>query len=381
MKTEWHRYNLKRRVAQLAPVSNEVFQCKVATSKEKVQYDDFGFPIEEPNQRNAKSSKRKANSLRQDLLNRGRKNIGTKFEKCSISSREVSPATSHISTFSLGTLKSNSEFEYETDDLKSEVSVNLKDETDYNTEEDFMSDGDLTEEDDEEEELAPLLLTDCFYCGVQFDTLDDNMAHMIAHHNLYIPDLKYLADREGLVRLLSDTVILDKECIKCGFHSKKLIGIRQHIHAKGHACIPYESKEQRQLFGRFYDFSELYSDEDEVEDNSDVTDNGEYTVAKIDLSGVQLALPNGNNLGHRSMSKYYRQNFPRQLRRSSEGEQTLSAINKENERLIRLQETVKHKKEVNRINLINNKITNRELSNNVLKYKNNLENYRNQRFG
>ena len=37
-KSEWHRYNLKRKVAQMAPLSAEVYKNQVAASKQEVRY-------------------------------------------------------------------------------------------------------------------------------------------------------------------------------------------------------------------------------------------------------------------------------------------------------------------------------------------------------
>lgn len=388
MKTEWHRYNLKRRVAQLGPVSNEIFQIKVANSKDKIKYDDFGFVIEEPNK---KLNKKKNNSLRYDLLHRGRENLTGNHHN-----REQSPAgseISEISTFSLGTLKITSDIEEDTDDARSEILQHSRNKIDS----DYHTDDYLTEEyqTDSEKEFElkkeiekPLDLNICFYCGTSLEDLNSNINHMSINHGLYIPEIKYLTDKNGLLRLLSDTITLDRECIKCGYTSNTLLGIRQHITAKGHACIPYETKEERQLFRRFFTFNEEYannsddsSDRENLEDKMDENSTDEYTTVTIDSSGVELALPNGSKLGHRSMTRYYRQNFPRSERRLSEGERTISVINQENEKLAKLKEVTKHNKEIKKLSIINNKITNKSLSQNSLQYQNNLEHYRNQRFG
>lgn len=396
MKTEWHRYNLKRRVAQLAPVSNEIFQHKVANTKNSVQYDDFGFIIESDKQ-DSKVNKKKVKA-RYDLLNRGRQsNIDQKINKKGteplLSSRDTSPALSEHSTFSLGTLKSQSDYGYDTDNIKirSDVSRTRGFDSDYNTEEylteEFESDDNEYSLYDEVNEALPL--NECFYCGMKSTDIEGNINHLLKNHNLYIPDLKYLSDKEGLIRYLSDNVVLDKVCIKCGYESNKLMGIRQHIIAKGHACIPYESKEERQLFKQFYNFDNYENGNEESEESEDelfedltTEDDNEITVATIDSTGVELALPNGYKLGHRSMNRYYKQNIITKTdRRLSEGEKTIMVLNKENEKLLKIQETAKHNEEVKRVELINRKQANRELSDNGLKYRNNLENYRNQRFG
>lgn len=372
MKTEWHRYNLKRRVAQLVPVSNDTFQLKVASSKDHVKYDDFGFVIEES------KPKPKKNILRQTILNRGRTLQVSNDEH---SSRDISPAISDISTFSLGTLKSQGEFENDLD-VHSLASNSLKaDITDYNS--DDTENLDSSDFEEQVTELnAPLDLTDCFYCGVSLDTIDDNIQHLLLNHSLYIPNLNYLSDKEGLIRFLSDTIVLDKECIKCGYTSNKLMGIRQHIIAKGHVYIPYETKEMRSFIDKYYDFTIIMdehedSSDGEIDDESDLKD--EYTVATIDSTGIELALPNGFKLGHRSMSKYYRQNLS--SRRLSQGEMTIAAINKENEKLLHIQETAQFKKDSKQLNRIHTKVINKELSDKGLKYRNKHEHYKNQRFG
>lgn len=372
MKTEWHRYNLKRRVAQLVPVSNDTFQLKVASSKDHVKYDDFGFVIEES------KPKPKKHILRQTILNRGRTLQVSNDEH---SSRDISPAISDISTFSLGTLKSQGEFENDLD-VHSLASNSLKaDITDYNS--DDTENLDSSDFEEQVTELnAPLDLTDCFYCGVSLDTIDDNIQHLLLNHSLYIPNLNYLSDKEGLIRFLSDTIVLDKECIKCGYTSNKLMGIRQHIIAKGHVYIPYETKEMRSFIDKYYDFTIIMdehedSSDGEIDDESDLKD--EYTVATIDSTGIELALPNGFKLGHRSMSKYYRQNLS--SRRLSQGEMTIAAINKENEKLLHIQETAQFKKDSKQLNRIHTKVINKELSDKGLKYRNKHEHYKNQRFG
>ncbi|TID18156.1 hypothetical protein CANINC_003897 [Pichia inconspicua] len=372
MKTEWHRYNLKRRVAQLVPVSNDTFQLKVASSKDHVKYDDFGFVIEES------KPKPKKHILRQTILNRGRTLQVSNDEH---SSRDISPAISDISTFSLGTLKSQGEFENDLD-VHSLASNSLKaDITDYNS--DDTENLDSSDFEEQVTELnAPLDLTDCFYCGISLDTIDDNIQHLLLNHSLYIPNLNYLSDKEGLIRFLSDTVVIDKECIKCGYTSNKLMGIRQHIIAKGHVYIPYETKEMRSFIDKYYDFTIIMdehedSSDGEIDDESDLKD--EYTVATIDSTGIELALPNGFKLGHRSMSKYYRQNLS--SRRLSQGEMTIAAINKENEKLLHIQETAQFKKDSKQLNRIHTKVINKELSDKGLKYRNKHEHYKNQRFG
>jgi len=46
---------------------------------------------------------------------------------------------------------------------------------------------------------------------------------------------------------------------------------------------------------------------DAMEDDNGINDN--YTLVQIDRTGVELTLPTGSRIGHRSMARYYRQNI------------------------------------------------------------------------
>lgn len=357
MKSEWHRYNLKRRIVNLNPISNNEFLHKVANNKEVEQYDEFGFLIET---KKLKKGKKVKNSLRYDLLNRGRNinNINTNITRDSSPTNSIN---SNISNYSLATFKTDTDFDGNLTDTTRDVL------TDYNTEEETDIDIDTSSIIEINE---PLLITQCIYCSFNSSTIDDNLFHMLNNHGLYIPEREFLTNIEGLIRYLSDLVVIDKECIKCGFISNKLIGIRQHIKSKGHACIPYEDSYNREFFSQFYTFNE---EEEEMEDDKDIT-------AIIDKTGVELSLSNGNKLGHRSMIKYYKQKLPNE-RKLSDGEMTISIINKENEKLKHYSNVLKHNKEIKEISIINKKLQNREFSTNSLRYKNNLKYYQNQKFG
>ncbi|EMG48113.1 REH1 Cytoplasmic 60S subunit biogenesis factor REH1 [Candida maltosa Xu316] len=360
MKTEWHRYNLKRRVANLPSITSEVFAEKIINSKHVTKNeneDEYGFYIATRKKKNNHGERQVTKKFLKSQKNRGRREeiLGDDHEL-----RSASPAGSIASEFS--------QFSFGDVDFHEVESVQTGSELNYTEESDFtdigsdlLSDEEIHDEDDGEEhedesssdELDAIPITHCFYCGANNHEIENNIKHMFSKHGLYIPERSFLVDVEGLLEYLSEVVSLDHECLVCGFEGKNLESIRQHIVSKGHCKIPYETKEEKLAVAEFYDFigddddeqqtstktekatrkhvgfSEEspstvlvdYTEEEQPEDNG-INDN--YALVEIDPSGVELRTPTGSRIGHRTMQRYYRQNI--QLPREYTPAQTTQAL-------------------------------------------------------
>lgn len=328
MKTEWHRYNLKRRIADLPPISADLFAEKLQISEREKQLhevDEFGFAILKP--RNSGRVERKQRSSQKNLT-RGRRPEGIKQHAHVI--RSLSPASSvasQISKFSI--------------DSKMEIPTDFEEEAqydyDFTTDSNYTSDDNTSITDSTFDDYDGILVTDCLFCGNHHQDIERNVRHMFQHHGFYIPERSYLIDLPGLLEYFIDLIVLDHECPCCSFEGSSLESIRAHIHSKRHARIPYETKEERSQYSEFYDFSSLSSvrpsekkekktvtfkendssgeednDQSEIELESSIEDgiNSNYSVARMDNSGVELTLPTGTRVGHRAMTRYYRQNLP-----------------------------------------------------------------------
>lgn len=325
MKTEWHRYNLKRRVAELPPVSSEVFEVKILQQRARqVQLDEFGFEKLQPK---ARKTFRRGHRVRQARI--------------AVPQRYASPAlsvSSTATTFTLGSSESEEQSSsvYDIDSVLSEDHPSSTDQYlsssggESGEEVAGETDSDSNGLTDTEEVVAHSIpVTVCFYCGRESGGVEDNIRHMFRKHGLYLPERSYLADVDGLLRYLSDMVVVHHECIKCGFVGKTLQSIRQHVTRKGHCVVPYETPEERNAVGRFYEFDlplETHSAGSKARsvkfggeqttstsksNESDSRDVAEYTTAEIDESGAEMRLPNGVCLGNRRYARYYRQNIVR----------------------------------------------------------------------
>lgn len=356
MKTDWHRYNLKRRVAQLPSISSDVFAEKVLELQstqhfEQADEDEYGFHINH-RRRSKNGPQITKKSLRQQV-NRGRKLQETSTEPLL---RVGSPASirSGLSQFSLGStdaaFETGSEFN-DTDASASEVDAHSDV---LLVEDEQFEDSDI----DQMEDLDELLpTTHCVYCGVNNHDIESNVRHSFSKHGLYIPERLFLVDLESLLTYLGEMIVVEKICMVCGFQGKNLESIRQHVNSKGHCRIPYETKEERLLLAHLYDFtlseepetphespSKVKFDDSPVQILSDGI-NSNYTTVNIDPTGVELTLPTGSRIGHRSMMRYYRQNIP-ETRELSEPQKTLAMVDRRYAPGVTLREVVKQQQQV-----------------------------------
>ncbi|CAK7896122.1 cytoplasmic 60S subunit biogenesis factor Reh1p [[Candida] anglica] len=393
MKAEWHRYNLKRRVADLPAISSSTFADLVLTHQKSAEdeVDEFGFAI---NHRKPKSGNRQLTKkeLRRQMKLEGR--VGRVGELGEIDSesaaaeivRSESPASirSQFSEFSLGDHHSlvSSHAAY------SDIDSNVDSSSEYNfTDKSHTDLEEFSESDSEDEEYSgidsdsydelkeEITTTTCFFCGLKHTEREDNIKHMFYKHGLYIPERSYLVNPDGLLLFLAEVIMEDLECIVCGFQGKNLESVRQHMSSKGHCKIPYESKEERAVISEFYNFnvddqeikknkkkksvaftegedfeviaSGSASEEDENEElNSDEDSN--YTTVQVDASGVELTLPTGSRIGHRSMTRYYRQNLPLS-RDLKDSEKTLAMTDRRYAPGLTVAEVTKQEKIVRRV--------------------------------
>lgn len=210
--------------------------------------------------------------------------------------------------------------------------------------------------------------TDCLFCVHVSSSMADNLLHMSGEHSFFIPDIEYLTDPTGLITYLGEKIAVGNVCIYCngkGREFRTLDAVRKHMVDKSHCKIAYDTGRDMLEISDYYDFSSSYPDaeerrrrkeerrakraavdaaegwEDVVEDGSDddgqvdevvdeppsssssssspspseIPDDGSDTDSLPENqitfgdSHLELVLPSGNRIGHRSMRRYYAQPF------------------------------------------------------------------------
>lgn len=139
-----------------------------------------------------------------------------------------------------------------------------------------------------------------------------NVAHMTKTHSFFIPDVEFLVDLKGLVRYLGEKVGAGNVCLWCNEKGRSFYSaeaVQSHMTDKSH-CKLFTDGDAALEFADFYDFRSSYPDrkdgEDAEMDDDELPDdkNLEY-----DDDTLELTLPSGAKIGHRSLMRYYKQRF------------------------------------------------------------------------
>lgn len=120
-------------------------------------------------------------------------------------------------------------------------------------------------------------LSRCLFCNYDSPTLKLNVLHMAKIHGMFIPEQPYLVDLEGLVNYLYVKITELHECLYCGKIKNTTAGVQTHMRDKGHCMIAFESEEEMIDVGQFYDFRSTYSDAGDDDQGSDMEDAGPKT--------------------------------------------------------------------------------------------------------
>lgn len=396
MKTDWHKYNLKRRVAALPSISSETFAEKVLLLQQQRQNyqdteDELGFYVhhrKRPGKSPRQLTKKELKQLAKRRLHRGETesvdideleadivldHIDDEEAKGAELTRVLSPTSSvasEFSEFSLGDSVHYSEAESNFD-TASEVHYSDTTHSDWDSCRDCDeddSDEDDSDDDSDVDDIVDVLPSHyCFYCGENNHDLERNVRHMSKRHGLYIPERSYLLDLAGLLTYMNEVITIDHECLTCGYIGKDLEAIRQHMRSKGHCRIPYETNDEKEAISEFYDFSNeevfvprskkskraktvSFADpsveaEDERSEEDGLSDD-ELLSTTVETT---LVLPSGSKVGHRSMVRYYRQNLPaRELRESTK---TVALVDRRYAPGLTTRQVSKQEKEVRKLEL------------------------------
>lgn len=332
-KSDWHRYNLKRREAGLPVLLEGDFQARLEAAKALRQDKQAG----------------------KDHLKRNKKKFHGRKKQSLQGSVQVLQAPAY-------------------DRIKEkEQQQELKD----NKESEQAAEGDTAEESTDvtpsgptpqqlaEEAAIEIDPRQCLFDRHLSADVKANADRMHRKYGFFIPDQEYLSDLEGLLGYCHEKIKLGHVCLYCQRIFTTWQGCQKHMISVRHCKLRYEAGVDLEDLSVFYDFAEadvdflqrhkpkesasegmeldneekqelengnddewedITDDEDEMdvemdqgsidndEDNS-LYDGYEEEIANMgfDVTPLgELIFPDGRIIGHRSLRRYYKQRAPRQ---------------------------------------------------------------------
>ena len=280
------RYNLKRRVASLPPISSEIFTEKVLSAQASSSAAAAKASFEKlcaPCQKTYYSENAFQNHL-------GSQRHRARAAAMSEAHAETETTSMVGSTISLGEpLESVAPEDTDDPEVEAEFSQIV----------DGIKDADINgtspvssrparphhsgQEDRPEHPISPetrasstntarvpqMPIIRCMFCNYDSPNLKLNILHMTKFHGLFIPEQSYLVDQEGLINYLQSKITENYECLFCHKLKGSMVGVQTHMRDKGHCMIAFETEEEMLEIGQFYDFSSTYSDEEGDEEDLD----------------------------------------------------------------------------------------------------------------
>ena len=296
MRSDWHRYNLKRRIACLPPLSAEIFTEKVLSSRETSNAAAAKASFETACQ-TCQKTYFSENAYRDHLSSRKHKikvlaaaNGKVKNSQPPQSPEKFSPHETSVKSAAVNSaaelspemrtvvsgLKATSLLNSDSQPQTQEVQRNMED-ADLAGNLSLAAAGTQPQEIKNGSKSSPaqteMPLSRCIFCNYNSPTSRLNVSHMSKIHGLFIPEQDYLVDQDGLLWYLQAKVHQNFECLLCHKLKGSADGVQMHMRDKSHCMIAFETEEEMVEIGQFYDFTSTYSDdEDKPSEDSDSED-------------------------------------------------------------------------------------------------------------
>ncbi|PAV18655.1 C2H2 type zinc-finger [Pyrrhoderma noxium] len=263
-RSDHHRYNMKRRVANLPPVSATVFNQKVLERRQEtaVMTSPKGstceichkiYTTENAYRSHLNSKKHKENESKatQKTLQQQKEQEAIEVDSTAETSQPEEVVVSKVDSQLKQSVSSPAATAAPTLSIKPDA-----------TEEEINA----TIDQKIAYARSRLTPSHCLFCPILSPSLTDNLTHMTLAHSFFIPDLDYLADLTGLITYLGEKIAVGNVCIYCSTRSREfrsMEAVRKHMVDKGHCKIAYGTMKDRLEVAEFYNFEKSYPDYEE----------------------------------------------------------------------------------------------------------------------
>mmetsp|Transcript_15391 Transcript_15391/g.45984 ORF Transcript_15391/g.45984 Transcript_15391/m.45984 type:complete len:433 (+) Transcript_15391:214-1512(+) len=248
-KSEWHRYNLKRKTAQLPMVSEAEFEARKAAAKQAAPAPKQDSHI--------RADKRDARRLRQEKKRRDKKGMSAVS-----GSTTLDAVAGYRNRAAVPDVPRAPEAEAEEDEPEAEAV---------------------------EEVTAEARATDSFFDGRRFDTSADALEYMRSAYGFRVPEPAYLKDPDGLAEYLCTKVKVGRTCLWCQRQFRSYRACQQHMIDKAHCKVAYWTDAEVDELADFYDFSATWEGMDEGDARLLAPDDESWADVADDEDGWETA--------------------------------------------------------------------------------------------
>jgi pre-60S factor REI1 len=326
-KTDWHRYNLKRKVAELPPVTFDSFQEKVQLLKS--QETAQAQRIEEMfcklcqkhfvsnSHANHVQSNRHKELMAKALATSGEEVTAAAEEQFIVKSDRTAKKVAQLEQDMQKAVGAAAAVSSRTEQVVAEA-----DEDEATVDDKDWEDVGDNEDNDEDmfDESQCIDLNTCLFCEHKSESCVAKCEHMAREHSFFVPDSEHVSDLDGLMKFLGTKVGAYHVCLWCSSKVYRDLGaVQKHMRDKGHQKIWFEGD----TLLEYVDFYSFPGDEDDEYDivnqsTADMTVISTFTDGEGESGEAggdpgdelfELVLPSGNRIGHRSLFKYYKQSF------------------------------------------------------------------------
>lgn len=228
-----NRYNLKRKVADMAPVTLEDFQTRMKKHEDQMKVNNrflammtqlyCPFPVQvlsgevKPPTGYCVSCRKSFNTEKayeNHLNSKKHKEIEVKFNK-----------KKNKSVIANNRLNRKPSVAEDDDDDQDDMEVEEVDSDEW---------------DEEFEGGDPLPVDACLFCSHVSKDWEKSLLHMMEKHSFFLPDAEFITDVEGLLQHLGEKVGVGFICLACDDRSRQfqsLSAVQKHMIDKGHCRI------------------------------------------------------------------------------------------------------------------------------------------------
>lgn len=151
--------------------------------------------------------------------------------------------------------------------------------------------------------------TDCLFSHKKFETIEANIEYMAKEFSFFIPDMEYIVDIGAFLQFLGQKVGIGNTCICCNKTFASLEAVRMHMLSTSHTKLPFGAEASEELCD-FYDFSKLTDEGAAASDERALTVPGDVVPQRrvVDVDSFFVRFDDGRVIGHRALVTFFKQN-------------------------------------------------------------------------